>query len=95
MIVYKFYLRDAIKGDLFLGALPERRKNPKRITIESIINWGRQYFSKNGKNEDIFFITTVLEKREKRYPTLPPENDSGKKHKKVNSLFGLEVSNGK
>jgi hypothetical protein len=37
MIVYKFYLRDAIKGDIFLGALPERRKNPQRITDESII----------------------------------------------------------
>jgi hypothetical protein len=76
MIVYKFYLRDAIKGDIFLGALPERRKNPRRVTEEpleeSIINWGRTYFGKNGKNEDIFFIKTVLEEREKRNPTLPP-----------------------
>jgi len=35
MIVYKFYLRDAVKGDIFLGALPERRKNPRRVTEES------------------------------------------------------------
>ena len=88
MVVYKFYLRDAIKGDIFLGSLPERRRNPQRISIESIINWGRKYFCKNGKNEDIFFITTVLEEREKRYPNLPPRNDSGS-HKKVNSLFAL------
>jgi len=72
MIVYKFYLRDAIKGDIFLGALPERRKNPQRITDESIINWGRKYFGKNGKDEDIFFIKTALEKSEKRYPNLSP-----------------------
>jgi hypothetical protein len=72
MIVYKFYLRDAIKGDVFLGALPERRKNPQRITDESIINWGRKYFGKNGKDEDIFFIKTVLEESEKRYPNLAP-----------------------
>ncbi len=72
MIVYKFYLRDPIKGDIFLGALPERRKKPQRITIESIINWGRKYFCKSGKNEDTFFTTTVLEKREKRCPTLSP-----------------------
>ncbi len=26
MIVYKFYLRDAIKGDIFLSALPEEEK---------------------------------------------------------------------
>jgi hypothetical protein len=72
MFVYKFYLHDALRGDIFLGALPERRKNPQRITVESIINWGRKYFCKYGKGENIFFIKTVLEKRGKRYPTLPP-----------------------
>ena len=65
MTVYKFYLRDAIKGDIFLGALPERRKNPRRVTKESteesIMNWGRKYFGKNGNDEDIFFIETDLE----------------------------------
>jgi hypothetical protein len=73
MVVYRFYLRDAIKGDIFLGALPERRKNPQRITDESIINWGRKYFGKNGKDrEDIFFIKTVFEESEKRYSNFPP-----------------------
>ncbi len=72
MIVYKFYLRDAKNGDTFLGALPERRKNPVRITQESIINWGRTYFGKLGKDGDIFFVKTVIEKSEKRYPPLPP-----------------------
>ena len=76
MTVYKFYLRDAIKGDLFLGALPERRKNPQRVseesTEESVINWGRQYFGENTKDEDIYFIKTVLEEREKRFPNLSP-----------------------
>jgi hypothetical protein len=65
MTVYKFYLRDVIKGDIFLGVLPERRKNPKRIieesAEESIMNWGRKYFGKNGNDEDIFFIKTDLE----------------------------------
>jgi hypothetical protein len=76
MIVYKFYLRELIKGEIFLGALPERRKNPGRITEESIeesiINWGRKYFDKNAKDEDIFFIITVLEESEKRNPNLSP-----------------------
>jgi len=72
MIVYNFYLRDAIKGDILLGVLPERRKNPQRITDESIINWGRKYFNMNAKNKDIFFIKTVLEESKKRYPTPPP-----------------------
>ena len=72
MVIYKFYLRDAIKGDIFLGALPERRKNPQRITEEFIINWGRKYFGKNGKDEDIFFIKTALEVSEKRKLNSPP-----------------------
>ena len=74
MSVYKFYLRDAIKGDIFLGALPERRKNPQRVseesTEESVINWGRTYFGKTATDEDIYFIKTVLEEREKRSPNL-------------------------
>ena len=76
MIIYKFYLRDAMKGDIFLGALPERRKNPQRVseesTEESVINWGRTYFGKNAKDEDIYFIKTVLEEREKRHSNLSP-----------------------
>jgi hypothetical protein len=76
MIVYKFYLRDAVNGDIFLGALPERRKNPQRVseesTEESVINWGRIYFGKNAKDEDIYFIKTVLEEREKRHSNLSP-----------------------
>jgi hypothetical protein len=76
MVVYKFYLRDAIKGDIFLGALPERRKNPQRVseesTEESVINWGRTYFGKQAKDEDIYFIKTVLEEREERPPNSSP-----------------------
>jgi hypothetical protein len=72
MVVYKFYLRDAIKGDIFLGSLPERRKSPLRITEESILNWGRTYFGKYAQDGNIFFIKTVLEESEKRYPSLSP-----------------------
>jgi hypothetical protein len=74
MIVYKFYLRDAIKGDVFLGSLPEKRKNPQRVgeetTEESVLNWGRTYFGRDSKDDDIYFIRTVLEEREKRPPNL-------------------------
>jgi hypothetical protein len=74
MIVYKFYLRDAMKGDIFLGVLPERRKNPQRVgeetTEESVLNWGRTYFGRDSKDDDIYFIKTVLEERERRPPNL-------------------------
>ncbi len=71
MIIYKFYLRDSAKGDIFLGSLPERRKNPKRVSEgspeESVLNWGRTYFGKHAK-EDIYFIKTVLDERENQCP---------------------------
>jgi len=74
MVIYKFYLRDVIKGDVFLGSLPERRKNPERVTEnsteESIMNWVKTYYGNNGEDGDIFFIKTVLEEREKTDPSL-------------------------
>ncbi len=70
MVLYKFYLRDAEKGDIFLGSLPERRINPRRVSEksaeESILNWGRTYFGKKGKERDIFFVRTISEEREGR-----------------------------
>ena len=68
MRAYKFYLRDAMKNCLDqVGVLPERRMNPERITDGSIINWGRKYFGKNAKDEDVFFIESVLEDSEKEF----------------------------
>jgi hypothetical protein len=40
MVAYEFYWRHE-KGDKLIGILPERRKNPARITPESVMNWGR------------------------------------------------------
>ncbi len=68
MVIYKFYLRDVFKGDLFLGSLPERRKNSARINQESILNWGRKYVGMKVKAEYIFFIIEVSEENEKRSP---------------------------
>ena len=41
MRAYEFYWEDKEEKEHFLGMLPERRKNPERITEESILNWGR------------------------------------------------------
>lgn len=39
MVAYEFYWRDEI-GDIHLiGILPERRKDPNRISNQSILNW--------------------------------------------------------
>ena len=63
MMVYKFYLRDAVKGFELVGVLPERRNKQERITQESIMHWGRKYFGKNVKDGDIYFVETIFEER--------------------------------
>jgi hypothetical protein len=46
MVAYEFYCRDSIKGYQIIGVLPERRKNPSRITQESVMNWGGNILEK-------------------------------------------------
>ena len=56
MIAYEFYWRDPIKGYQRIGVQPERRKNPTRITQESIFNLARELIGDNADAKDIFFI---------------------------------------
>jgi hypothetical protein len=60
VVGYELYWRDPIKGYQLIGVLPERRRNPKRITKESVLNWGEKYFGKNLNLNDVFFIEVVI-----------------------------------
>ena len=61
-VFYEFYWNDPIKGYEFVGTLPERRRNPKRITEESIIAWGKKSFFGSGANTaSIFFVRVEKE----------------------------------
>ena len=56
MIGYEFYWRDPIKGYQPIGVQPERRKNPERITKESVINLAKELVGDNADVNNIFFI---------------------------------------
>ena len=56
MMTYEFYLRHPTKGYQLVGVLPERRKDPARITQESVVNWGRIYFARNFEIKNVFFF---------------------------------------
>ena len=60
MIVYKLYWRD--EKEHFIGMLPERRKNPERITEESIVNWSRIVLGDNTGIDlnSIYFIQVEM-----------------------------------
>jgi hypothetical protein len=62
MVAYEFYWRDPIKGYQFIRTLQERRKNPLRITQESVMNWGKNILGNNIDMNDIFFIQVTIDK---------------------------------
>jgi len=61
MLVYELYTFNKKKGYELIGVLPERRKNPMRITKESVIRWGRMLLDDDVDSEDIFFKPIVIE----------------------------------
>ena len=66
MKAYEFYLADGnkkIEGKL-IGILPERRHDPKRITSESIMGWGKKVLgeiSSVDSNNGLYFIRVEVQ----------------------------------
>jgi hypothetical protein len=56
MIAYEFYLVDEVEEFHSLGILPERRKDPLRITQESIMKWGKLVVGDSVEANKIYFI---------------------------------------
>ncbi len=55
MVAYEFYWRDELGDTHLIGILTERRKNPTRITEQSIMNWVKKVVGTEMVNNDIFF----------------------------------------
>ena len=60
MVAYEFYLCDSVKGYELIGVLPERRKNPERITQESVMGWVEKVFGNKFSTKDIYFIQITI-----------------------------------
>ncbi len=60
MIAYECYWRDEKGKEHLIGILPERRKNPKRKTKESVLNWGWKVIGDHSDAKDIYFIKVRL-----------------------------------
>lgn len=61
MDAYEFYWLDSTGGYQIIGVLPERRKNPDRVTRDSIMNWGENVFRNGLDTKDIFFIQITVD----------------------------------
>ena len=60
MVAYEFYSPDPVKEYELLGILPERRKDPGRMTNASVMNWGKMLFGNNGSNKSIFYKKVTI-----------------------------------
>ena len=68
MIGYELYCWRDSKGYELIGVLPERRKNPQRLTKESVLNWGQKYFAIELNLDDMYFVEVEINEE-----TIPPE----------------------
>jgi hypothetical protein len=63
MVAYAFYMFEEIEKVHFIGLLPERRKNLKRITQESISNFVRTFLGNEAHIDNFFFIEITVDER--------------------------------
>jgi hypothetical protein len=61
VVAYEFYWLDPAGEHQVIGVLPERRKNSERVTQESVMNWGINFFAKDLMIKDIFFIQVTID----------------------------------
>jgi len=61
MVAYEFYWLDPRRGYQIIGVLPERRKNPMRMTRESVMNWGKMLLDNDADSKNIFFRRVTID----------------------------------
>lgn len=60
MVAYEFYWRNDNKKEHLIGILPERRKDPERITKTSIMNWGKKILGNHSEAKNLYFIEVEM-----------------------------------
>ncbi len=60
MVAYEFYWLNGEGKEHLVWILPERRKNPERITEESVLNWGWKVIGNNSNVKKIHFVKVEM-----------------------------------
>jgi len=76
-------------GYQIIGVLPERRKNPERITKVSVMNWGAKIFGRDFDTKDIFAIQVKADENTIRIFRPIPFSITQKEIKKINEFSSL------
>ncbi len=61
MVAYEIYWLDPKRGYEIIGVLPERRKNPMRMTKESVMNWAKTLLGNDVDSKNIFFKRVTID----------------------------------
>ncbi len=61
VIAYEFYFRKPPNGYQFLAILAERRRDPRRITKESIKKLGRKITGGAADSNELFFTQVTID----------------------------------
>jgi len=56
MLAYEFYCMGEEGKDHLIAILPERRRNPQRITDRSILNWAKDVIGNGCHGQSIYFV---------------------------------------
>jgi hypothetical protein len=60
MVVCEFCWHDETKKQHFIGILPERRKDPLRITQESVMKWGKMVAGDDVNVDNLYFVQVEI-----------------------------------
>ncbi len=61
MVVYTIYYFGEEERIRFIGFLPEKRKNPGRITQESILNYAKTILGYEANEDKIYYFQVTLD----------------------------------
>ena len=56
MLAYQFYCTGEDGKDHLIAILPERRRDPERITDQSVLNWATEAIGKGCHGQSIYFV---------------------------------------
>jgi len=62
MFAYELYTLNEGKGYEFIGFLPDRRRNPIRITRDSVTNWGKTLLGDDMDGKNITFRRVTIDR---------------------------------
>jgi len=74
MVVYEFYCSGPAKEYKLLGILPERRKDPRRITDASVMNWVKMLLGNNASKKSIFYRKVTISEYTSKFIRVTPSN---------------------